>query len=130
MTMPTLTGGSSISALELPDNLTAKLRRLDITTVQRLAGRTRAALVDMLRPDEFALVDEACKRFNVTHAVDGGHINTCGRCPRCPDCGNPRADHARHVVQDCTGRYRHGGFTVGPVCDGCDTHHRAVFEAC
>lgn len=51
---------------------------------------------------------------------------SCQDCPICEDCGNPRAESARSVVVDLFGRACHMGHRVGPICDVCDTHHRAL----
>lgn len=61
--------------------------------------------------------------------ISDGFSHSCQDCPICPDCGNPRATSARNVAVDLDGRASHIGHRVGPTCDGCDKHHRALVAA-
>lgn len=54
---------------------------------------------------------------------------SCQDCPICPDCGNPCATSARNVAIGVDRRASHIGHRVGPVCNGCDKHHRQLVAA-
>jgi hypothetical protein len=130
MTMPTLTGSSPISALELPKALTDRFTRSDMRKVSALTAHTYEYYVGSgLSPKHLAALEAAFAKFNLTFARDGGNPNTCKLCPACPECGNPRAQDARHVTTDYRSRYKHNGFQDTPGCDGCNQYHRDLWAA-
>jgi hypothetical protein len=108
------------------------LREAGIDTVGQLLAHTR----DQIR----ALTGMGAARMAAVDAVFGARGLVYGRptiptgtpppsctvCPRCPDCGNPRAQRYPAVAVDLYGRAVHMGHRVGPVCDACDAHHRAL----
>jgi hypothetical protein len=76
-------------------------------------------------------LDNALGRHGVAYGrpIGDAAYTWCGGCEICPDCGNPRAAAARSVAVDLDGRAGHLGHRVGPVCDGCDKHHRGLVAA-
>lgn len=104
-----------------------------ITTIGNLLNKTRAqiAALDGMGASRMADIDAMLKRHELAfHGNPGGRgiIMTCRDCPTCPQCGNPRATQARAVAIGIDGRYKHLGFQQNPTCDGCDAHHRSLFE--
>ena len=124
----TVTTDSPIADLNLPPSLVKALNRGGYKNIRDLTTRT-AAFFDHRGYDakEIRLVTETLAKHGLEFAKPIGDWNRCGTCPTCQTCGNPRAVNARNVVLDLDGRAgHHGGRTGAPVCDGCDSHHRAL----
>lgn len=112
-------------------------------TLRSLAENGVTVIGDLLDPDHtrsvvaawpgvgasrLADLDAGMGRAGLAYGkpIGDSFARSCADCAICPDCGNLRAASSRSVAVDLYGRAGHIGHRVGPVCDGCDTHHRQL----
>jgi hypothetical protein len=125
-----LTPSSPISALELPEELVARLQRADIRKVSALTSHAYKYYAGSgLSAAHLAALEAAFAKFGLTFAREGGDPSVCKTCPKCPQCGNPRAQEARHVIVDFRGHYVHNGFQDVLGCNGCNEYHRELWTS-
>jgi predicted RecB family nuclease len=129
-----ITYHTPISELGLTTQAPKTLAEAGITTVGQLLDHTRDTIAELhgMGAGRLADIERALAEHRLSFGTplpDLSRYATCKTCPACPECGNPRAQSARSVVTDLHGRAVHIGHRVGPVCDGCDRYHRALFAA-
>jgi hypothetical protein len=129
-----ITVDTSIAELKLTTQAPKNLADEGITTVGQLLAYKRSAVTKIRGMGEarMADLDRALQLRGLWYGKPipvHAQYNTCSDCPVCPDCGNPRATSARNVAVGLDGRAAHIGHRVGPVCEGCDTHHRQLVAA-
>lgn len=133
--MATATAGTKLAALGMRPATLKALSENGATVVGDLldSDYTRDVIAGWpgVGASRLADLDAAMGRHGLAYGkpLGDGFSRSCQICEICPDCGNPRATSPRNVAVDLYGRAVHIGHRVGPVCDGCDQHHRELVAA-